>query len=85
MQQFIAYTIIGLTIGAIYALASSGLVLTYVTSGVFNIAHGAIGMISAFVYWQIRFDWGVPTPLARDRARSLLPAARHVHRAIRPA
>jgi len=64
MQQFIAYTIIGLTIGAIYALASSGLVLTYVTSGVFNIAHGAIGMISAFVYWQIRFDWGVPTPLA---------------------
>ncbi len=64
MQQFIAYTIIGLTIGAIYALASSGLVLTYVTSGVFNIAHGAIGMISAFVYWQIRFDWGVSAPLA---------------------
>jgi len=64
MQQFIAYTIIGLTVGAIYALASSGLVLTYVTSGVFNIAHGAIGMISAFVYWQVRFDWGVPTPVA---------------------
>ncbi len=64
MQQLVAYTVIGLTTGAIYALASSGLVVTYVTSGVFNIAHGAIGMIAAFSYWQVRFDWGWPAPIA---------------------
>ena len=64
MQQLVAYTIIGLTTGAIYALASSGLVVTYVTSGVFNIAHGAIGMIAAFSYWQVRFEWGWPAPVA---------------------
>lgn len=64
MQQLVAYTIIGLTTGAIYAVASSGLVVTYVTSGVFNIAHGAIGMIAAFCYWQVRFEWGWPAPIA---------------------
>ncbi|MSO59798.1 MAG: ABC transporter permease [Ilumatobacteraceae bacterium] len=64
MQQLVAYTVIGLTTGAIYALASSGLVVTYVTSGVFNIAHGAIGMIAAFCYWQVRFEWGWPAPAA---------------------
>lgn len=64
MQQLVAYTIIGLTTGAIYALASSGLLVTYVTSGVFNIAHGAIGMIAAFSYWQVRFEWGWSAPVA---------------------
>ena len=34
-------------------MAASGLVVTYATSGIFNIAHGAIGMFMAFVYWQL--------------------------------
>ena len=38
--------------------------VTYTTSGVFNIAHGAVGMIMAFLYWQLRFDWGWPTALS---------------------
>ena len=49
---------------AVYAISASGLVVTYVTSGVFNFAHGAIGMFLAFVYWQLRVDWGWPTPVA---------------------
>jgi branched-subunit amino acid ABC-type transport system permease component len=32
--------VIGLTSGAVYALAGLGLVLTYKTSSVFNFAHG---------------------------------------------
>jgi len=64
MESFIAFTIIGLSTGAIYALAASGLVLTYTTSGIFNLSHGATGMLSAFVYWQMRFDWGWPAPFA---------------------
>jgi branched-chain amino acid transport system permease protein len=64
MNNFIAFTIIGLSTGAIYAIAASGLVLTYATSGIFNLSHGATGMLSAFVYWQLRFDWGWPAPIA---------------------
>lgn len=64
MEKFLIFTIVGLTLAAIYAIISSGLVLTYTTTGIFNFAHGAIGMLAAFAYWQIRFQWGWPTPLA---------------------
>ena len=45
-------------------MAASGLVLTYTTTGIFNFAHGAMGMLGAFAYWQLRFGWGWPAPLA---------------------
>jgi branched-chain amino acid transport system permease protein len=64
MEQFLTYTILGLTIGATYAVAASGLVLTYTTSGIFNFSHGAIGMFAAFAFWQLAYDWGWPIPLA---------------------
>src|SRR5262245_46467981 len=61
MTEFLSYTITGLSLAAILAVAASGLVLTYTTTGVFNFAHGAIGMLGAFAYWQLHFDWGWPT------------------------
>ena len=64
MEKFLIFTIVGLSLSAIYAVISSGLVLTYTTTGIFNFAHGAIGMLAAFAYWQVRFDWGWPAPLA---------------------
>jgi branched-subunit amino acid ABC-type transport system permease component len=64
VSDFISFTIAGLSVAAILAVAASGLVLTYTTTGVFNFAHGAIGMLGAFTYWQLRFDWGWPTPIA---------------------
>jgi branched-chain amino acid transport system permease protein len=64
VETFLSYTIIGLSTAAIYAVAASGLVLTYTTTGIFNFAHGAIGMLGAFAYWQLRFDWGWPAPIA---------------------
>ncbi|MEU4413106.1 branched-chain amino acid ABC transporter permease [Nocardia salmonicida] len=64
MEQFIAFGIVGLSTAAIYAIIGSGLVLTFTTTGVFNFAHGAAGMMSAFVYWQFTVGWGVPTPIA---------------------
>ena len=64
MTDFLAFTIVGIVTGAIYAVAASGLVVTYTTSGVFNIAHGAVGMLMAFVYWQVRYDWGWPAPIS---------------------
>jgi branched-chain amino acid transport system permease protein len=64
VHDLIAYTIFGLTTASIYAIAASGLVVTYTTSGVFNLAHGAVGMFGAFTYWQLRFSWGWPAWLS---------------------
>ena len=61
MTTFLALTLVGLVVGCIYALTACGLVVTYTTSGVFNFAHGAIGMVAAFTYWQLTVDWGVPS------------------------
>ncbi|MCB0994015.1 MAG: ABC transporter permease [Acidimicrobiales bacterium] len=68
MEDLIAYTILGLALGALYAVAAAGLVVTYTTSGIFNFAHGAIAMLAAYLYWQLRWDdgWGGqwPAPIA---------------------
>jgi branched-chain amino acid transport system permease protein len=64
MTEFLTFTVAGLVTGAIYAVAASGLVVTYTTSGIFNFAHGAIGMFMAFVYWQLHEAWGWPTVFA---------------------
>lgn len=64
MDKFLALTFAGLCTGGIYAIAASGLVLTYTTTGVFNFAHGAIGMLGAFTYWQLHVQWGMPAPIA---------------------
>ena len=60
MDKFLTFTIAGLSTAAIYAIAASGLVVTYTTSGIFNFAHGAFGMLAAFAYWQVNQGWGVP-------------------------
>lgn len=64
MDELLRLTILGLCTASIFALAASGLVLTYTTTGVFNFAHGAIGMFGAFAYWQLQVAWGWPVPLA---------------------
>lgn len=66
MTQFLAFTIVGIAAGSIYAVTAAGLVLTYTTSGVFNFGHGAIGMICAFSYWELRVHhhWAAPVALA---------------------
>jgi branched-chain amino acid transport system permease protein len=64
VNEFISYTLIGVFTGAAYAIAASGLVLTYSTTRVFNIAHGAVGMVFAFVYWDLSQKQGLPDWLA---------------------
>lgn len=54
----------GLVTGAVFAIAACGLVVTYSTSGIFNFAHGALGMFCAYVYWTLRYDQHWPAPLA---------------------
>src|SRR6267142_2013287 len=54
------YTVIGITLGGIYALAAIGLVLIYRVSGVLNFAQGAVSMFSAFIAYQISTVMGYP-------------------------
>ena len=55
----LSYAFAGLGLGAIAALSGVGLLVTYRATGVFNIGHGAIAMIAAYLYWQLG-EWGVP-------------------------
>ncbi len=60
MSNFLQYTVFGIMLGAGYAIAATGLVVTYTTSGVFNFAQGAVGMIAAFCYWELVVASGLP-------------------------
>lgn len=64
LSSFLQFTLIGISAGCVFAIAASGLVLTYTTTGVFNFAHGAVGMVAAFAYHELRVGVGLPTPLA---------------------
>ena len=51
MTQFLSYAIPGLPYGCVFALMAVGLVLTYQTSGVFNLAYGAQAYASALIFY----------------------------------
>ncbi|HKH07179.1 MAG TPA: ABC transporter permease [Acidimicrobiales bacterium] len=44
--------------GTVYALIALGFVLTYKTSGVFNLAFGAQAYVSAVLYFKLHTEWG---------------------------
>lgn len=64
MNDYLPFVIIGIATGAIYALAATGLVLTYKTSGIFNFAHGALGMFVTYIFYTLRINVGIPTVVA---------------------
>lgn len=64
MRDLLAFTVVGIVTGSIYATAASGLVVSYTTTGIFNVAHGAVGMVMAFLYWELRFHHHWPAPVA---------------------
>jgi branched-chain amino acid transport system permease protein len=64
VSDFLTFTVIGIVLGSTYAIAASGLVLTYATSNVFNMAHGAVGMVMTFLYWELYVNQGWPLWLA---------------------
>ena len=46
MTELASLVLAGAVAGGLYAILASGLVLTYQTSGVFNVGHGAIAFTS---------------------------------------
>src|SRR5580692_5866329 len=56
MTTFLTFTVLGVSLGAVYAISASGLVVTYATTGVFNFAHGAVGMVCCFTFWELAYN-----------------------------
>ena len=64
MEVFLRTVLIGLVTGSIYALASTGLVLTYKTSGILNLGYGGLALFTTFIHWQFTIRWGWPVWLS---------------------
>ena len=66
-MDVVRFALLGLGLGALYSLASQGLMVIYRGSGVLSFAHGAIGMVGAYVEWEVKvkhhqpawFAWSV--------------------------
>ncbi len=54
MTDFVKYVIEGVPLGCVFALVAIGLVLTYKTSGVFNLAFGAQAYVAAVLFYELR-------------------------------
>ena len=64
MSNYFPYIVAGITIGAVYGLNATGLVLTYRTSGIFNFALGAFGTLSSTVFYWLHVTHGINWPLS---------------------
>jgi sulfate-transporting ATPase len=53
MNQLLQFAILGLGIGAVYALLGNGLVLIYRGSGILNFAQGAYAMVGAYLFYEL--------------------------------
>jgi ABC-type branched-subunit amino acid transport system ATPase component/branched-subunit amino acid ABC-type transport system permease component len=63
LAEFLPFIVIGLSVGSIYGLAATGLVLTYKTSGIFNFAYGALASVSVFIFYELHDVQGWPWPV----------------------
>ena len=60
----IRFALLGLGVGALYAIGALGVVCIHRGSKVLNLAHGAIATWAAYLYVDLRDDHRVPTVLA---------------------
>ena len=60
MQDFIRYVILGIPVGCVFGLVAISLVLTFKTSGVFNLAFAAQAFLAAAVYYDVHVRHGWP-------------------------
>jgi branched-chain amino acid transport system permease protein len=60
VQDLITYVILGIPVGCVFGLVAVSLVLTYKTSGVFNLAFAAQAYLAAAVYYDVHVTHGWP-------------------------
>ena len=53
MSKLLTLVLSGIVTGGLYAILSSGLVLTYQVAGVFNFAQGATAFVCALTYFEL--------------------------------
>ena len=81
MEEVIRFALLGSGLGALYALASQGLIVIYRGSGVLNFALGAIGTVGAYVEWElsVRQGWAfVPSMILGVGVSASLGALTHL-------
>ena len=64
MSQAFQFAVIGLGAGSLYAIAAIGLVLVFRGSRVVNFAQGAMGMMAAYVFYELHQNWHLSVVLA---------------------
>ena len=64
MNEIIRFAALGVGAGGLYTMAALGLVLIFRCSGVVNFAQGSIGMVGAYVYFEVHVEHGGNVVLA---------------------
>lgn len=64
MADLFQFALLGLGTGALYALGAHGIVLIYRGSGVINFSHGAMALLGAALFAELRGDWQWPLAVA---------------------
>ena len=64
MSQVFQFAVIGLGAGSLYAIAAIGLVLVFRGSRVVNFAQGAMGMMAAYVFYELHQNWHLSVVVA---------------------
>jgi len=94
METLLPFIVVGISVGAVYALSGVGLVVLYRASGVVNFAFGALGGLAAMLCWQVidleYDDWmgwvagvGGATLLSWAYGRYIAPSLTHQDRVVR--
>jgi branched-chain amino acid transport system permease protein len=52
-HDFQPFLVTGLALGGVYALSGAGMVVLYRTTGVLNLAFGAVGALAALIAWDL--------------------------------
>ena len=84
-EFFKPFIVTGLALGGVYAVSGVGMVVLYRTTGVLNLAFGAVGAMGAFIAWELIDSTTLPhwvAYLVVHRLRRGRHAA--VRRAVRP-
>jgi branched-chain amino acid transport system permease protein len=63
-EHFKPFIVTGLSLGGVYALSGTGIVVLYRATGVLNLAFGAVGAMGALISWALINHTGCPTVLA---------------------
>jgi len=63
-QDFQPFIVTGLALGGVYSLSGVGMVVLYRTTGVLNLAFGAVGAMGAFIAWSLINTLSWPAALA---------------------